>query len=302
MAQAEAHQALLYRGHGEYLDGIWGFIAPALAAGEPVAIAVPEPKLRLVRDRLGDEHRAEVELLDMAELGRNPGRIIPAVEAMIGRRSGRLHYVGEPVWPGRSPEEVREAMRHEALINLAWTAGEVRALCPYDAVSLDDAVLSDAERTHPHLVREGRSEASPAYGGPVPPPDCEVPLPDPPAGSLAIPFGAEDLRRLRTLVAKQATVAGLHRERVAELVLAVNELTTNTIRHAGSNGMLRVWSEAGKLICQVEDAGRIGDPLAGRKRGSLGAGGLGLWMVHQLCDLVEVRTGAAGNTVRVHAC
>jgi hypothetical protein len=30
-------------------------------------------------------------------------------------------------------------------------------------------------------------------------------------------------------------------------------------------------------------------------------GGFGLWMVNQLCDLVEVRTGEAGSTVRAHA-
>jgi anti-sigma regulatory factor (Ser/Thr protein kinase) len=301
VAAAEAHQALLYGDHREYLDGIWSFVAPALGAGEPVAITVPEPKLKLVRERLGEEACAQAELIDMTDLGRNPGRIVPTVQAMLERRSGRLHYVGEPIWPGRSPAEIREAMRHEALINLAWPAGEVRVLCPYDAAGLGEDVLSDAERTHPCVVRQGRLEANSAYQGPVPPPGTQAPLPDPPDGTLTIPFGAEDLRRLRTLVAKQATAAGLRRERVAELVLAVNELTTNTIRHAGTSGLLRVWTEPGTLVCQVEDGGHIGDPLAGRRRGALGAGGLGLWMVNQLCDLVEVRTGAGGNTVRVHA-
>jgi anti-sigma regulatory factor (Ser/Thr protein kinase) len=298
---AEAHQALFYRDQADYLDGISSFIDPALATGEPVAIAVPTPKLKLLRDRLGAERCAQVELLDMAELGRNPGRIIPAVQAMVERRSGPWHFVGEPIWPGRSPEETREATRHEALINLAWPAGEVRALCPYDAVGLDEAVLRDAERTHPGVVREDRLEASPVYGGPVPPAACEAPLSDPPPESLAVAFEASDLGRLRTLVAKQAKVAGLRRERVAELVLAVNELTTNTIRHAGSGGMLRVWSKPGELVCQVEDSGRIDDALAGRRRGLPGVGGFGLWMVNQLCDLVEVRTGVAGSTVRVHA-
>ena len=62
-----------------------------------------------------------------------------------------------------------------------------------------------------------------------------------------------------------------------------------------------MWSERGKLVCQIEDGGRIRDPLAGRTRGLPGIGGLGLWMVNQLCDLVEVRTGASGSTIRVHA-
>lgn len=301
MAPAEAHRALFYRDSGEYLDGISSFVEPALAAGEPVAIAVPGPQnLNLVRAAL-EAHLADVALLDMAELGRNPGRIISAVQGMIDRRGGRLHYVGEPIWPGRSPEEIREATRHEALINVAWPAGEARILCLYDAAGLDDAVLRDAERTHPGLVRDGQVAASPTYGGPEPPLTCEAPLADPPPGSVAIPFEAADLGRVRSLVTQQATIAGLGRERTAELVLAVNELTTNSVKHARTGGRLQVWNEPGRVTCQVEDGGRIADPLAGRRRGLPGTGGLGLWMVHQLCDLVEVRTSAAGSTVRVHA-
>ena len=301
VALPQAHQALFYRDDREYLDGIGRFIGPALDAGQPVMIAVPAPKLEILRERLRDEPAMHVDLLDVADLGPNPGRIISAVESMTGRRAGRLHFVGEPIWPGRSPEEVREATRHEALINLAWPAGEVRVLCPYDAVGLDEAVLADAERTHPAVVRDGCAELSAAYVGPEPPPACEVPLSAPPAESLAVPFDAEELSDVRSVVAEQATVAGLGRERVAELVLAVNELTSNTIKHARTSGMVRVWTEPGELICQVEDGGRIEDPLAGRRRGLAGIGGLGLWMVNQLCDLVEVRTGAAGSTVRVHA-
>jgi anti-sigma regulatory factor (Ser/Thr protein kinase) len=266
-----------------------------------VAIAIPASKLSLVRDRLGDGHSPPVELLDMTQVGRNPGRIISAVQAISDRSSGRLHYVGEPIWPGRSPEEICEATRQEALTNLAWPGGEVRVLCPYDAVGLDEAVLRDAERTHPGLVRDGRLSASPAYGGPLPPPACEAPLREPPPEALAVRFDAAHLAGVRTMVAERATVAGLRRERVAELVLAVNELTTNSVKHAGTGGMVRVWTEPGELICQVEDAGQISNPLAGRKRGLAGVGGLGLWMVNQLCDLVEVRTGPAGSTVRVHA-
>jgi Histidine kinase-like ATPase domain len=63
-----------------------------------------------------------------------------------------------------------------------------------------------------------------------------------------------------------------------------------------------VWSHPGSVVCQVEDGGHIVDPLAGRRlpRPHV-AGGLGLWTVNQLCDLVEVRTSAEGTTVRVHA-
>src|SRR5947209_11730349 len=138
-----AHQALFYRGDDDYIDGVLDFIAPALEAGEPIAVAVPGPRAALLRERLSGLD-ADIDMLDMFELGRNPGRIIPAVHGLLAKHGGRLlHYVGEPIWPGRSPEEIREATRHEALINLAWPGAEIRVLCPYDTAALDDSVPAD---------------------------------------------------------------------------------------------------------------------------------------------------------------
>jgi anti-sigma regulatory factor (Ser/Thr protein kinase) len=297
----EAHKALFYRDTDDYVAGILDFIEPGLDGGEPVAIAVPEPKLRILRSQLGDRS-APIELLDMYELGANPARIIPVVLGMIERHGPRpLRYVGEPIWAGRSPEEIREATRHEALINLAWPDADIRVLCPYDVASLDDQVLSDAAETHPGLVRDGRLEPSSAYGAGSVPAGCAQQLSDPPADALSREFGIGDLGALRAWVADRAAAVGADRNRIPGLVTAVNELTTNTVKHAGSHGVLRFWTTPGELIFEVEDSGHIADPLAGRRRQASGTGGLGLWMVNQLCDLVEVRTGKTGTTIRVHA-
>jgi anti-sigma regulatory factor (Ser/Thr protein kinase) len=297
----EAHQALFYRDSREYLEGIFDFINPALEGEEAVAIAVPEPRLRLLESELGDR-AASIELLDMCELGRNPRRIIPAVLGMIERLAGRpLRYVGEPIWAGRSPEEIHEAARHEALINLAWPGADISVLCPYDVAALDDQVLRDAEQTHPGVVRDRRLKASRAYGGGTVPPGCDQPLSEPPAGALARGFELDDLGRLRAWVAEQADASGLDTDGTADLVLAINELTSNTVKHADAHGMLRFWNAPGEVIFQIEDSGHIADPLAGRRRQTSGAGGLGLWMVNHLCDLVEVRTSADGTTIRTHS-
>jgi anti-sigma regulatory factor (Ser/Thr protein kinase) len=298
----EAHQALFYRDSREYLDGIFDFINPALVRGESVAIAVPEPRLRLLEAELGNR-AASIELLDMFELGRNPRRIIPAVLGMIDRSGGRpLRYVGEPIWEGRSPEEIGEATRHEALINLAWPDADIRVLCPYDVAGLDDRVLREAEQTHPGVVRDRRLEPNPAYDNGTVPTGCEQPLSEPPRDALARDFAVDDLGRLRRWVAEQAEASGLDADRADDLVLAINELTSNTIKHAGTHGVLRFWVASGEVIFQIEDAGHIADPLAGRRRRQASReGGLGLWMVNQLCDLVEVRTSAGGTTIRTHA-
>jgi anti-sigma regulatory factor (Ser/Thr protein kinase) len=296
----EMHLALFYSGESEYVAGVGRFIAPALEAGEPVAIAVPGPKAELLSDSF-DGH--PIELFDMVELGRNPARIIPAVEGMLARRQGSLlHYVGEPIWAGRSNEEIREATKHEALINLAWPGAHIRVLCPYDADALDPYVLVDAERTHPHVIRHGVTAPSDSYAGAELPLGRDDPLSEPPEEALTLPFGLPNLYAVRSLVKWMANQAGMSRSRTEDLVLGINELASNTIRHTHGGGLLRVWRTPGRMICQVEDHGHIHDPLAGRRAPTLdAAGGVGLWTVNQLCDLVEVRTNDGGTTIRVHA-
>ena len=72
------HLALLYHGRGEYLSALRAFVQAYAARGDAVFVAVPRRKAQLVRQELGDDP-AHMTLADMAELGRNPARIIPAL-------------------------------------------------------------------------------------------------------------------------------------------------------------------------------------------------------------------------------
>jgi anti-sigma regulatory factor (Ser/Thr protein kinase) len=84
--------------------------------------------------------------------------------------------------------------------------------------------------------------------------------------------------------------------------LAVGELTANTLAHTSGSGALTMWATRMAVTCQVRDSGHIIDPLAGQLRPgpAVPGGGRGLWVVHQLCDLVQMRSGADGTTIRVH--
>jgi anti-sigma regulatory factor (Ser/Thr protein kinase) len=222
------------------------------------------------------------------------------MQEMLVRHDGRLlHYVGEPIWPGRSPAEIREATRHEALSNLAWSGAEIRVLCPYDAEALDHDVLADAERTHPWVINGDGGSISASYS-PTVPATSEGPLPAPPNEAAHLTFDVGELWQVRALVAATAEAAGLDEVRSTDLVLAANEVATNALKHARAPGRLQTWIAPGAVICQLEDAGHITDPLAGRHapRPSVD-GGLGLWIVNQLCDLVEVRTATSGTTIRL---
>jgi anti-sigma regulatory factor (Ser/Thr protein kinase) len=106
---------------------------------------------------------------------------------------------------------------------------------------------------------------------------------------------------MRAFVNGWASLEQLAPERTSQLVLAVNELATNSIRYGGGAGCLCVWREADTLMCEIRDNGLIQEPLAGSRCPAPEAlSGRGLWLVNQLCDLVQIRSSQTGTTVRVH--
>jgi anti-sigma regulatory factor (Ser/Thr protein kinase) len=295
------HTALLYADDGEYVATVAGFVRAALGRGEPVLVAVPGDRAQLLREALGSFAR-QVGFADMTEAGRNPGRIISAMAEFAGSHPGRpVSAVGQPVWPARRPAEALEAARHEALSNLAFAEVAMTALCPYDAASLPGGVLTRAQQTHPLIAHAGGLAPSPAYLGPGNiPAACLAPLPRPPPQAKALTYRG-DLQPVRELAGRYAEAAGLPPDRAADLVAAVGELAANTLAHTSGAGTVRLWQTAGDLICEIADQGWIKDPLAGRLRPAAdGHGGYGLWVVNQVCDLVETRTGPGGTTTRCH--
>ena len=247
-----------------------------------------------------------VHFADMAEVGSNPARIIPAWREFVTRHapSGRrLRGIGEPIWAERSAAELAECERHESLLNLAFAGSPSWwLLCPYDTEALDPAVVEEARRTHPFVLEDGVGRESADYYGleSIAAPFAE-PLPEPSASAQELALEAGPLEPLRWFVARRAAEAGLGASRLADLVLAVHELATNSLRHGGGRGTLRVWREPGALICEVSDRGRIDQPLVGRERPMGGqTDGRGLWLVNQLCDLVQIRCLPPGSLVRLH--
>jgi MEDS: MEthanogen/methylotroph, DcmR Sensory domain len=90
-----SHRALLYRGATEYLDIVAAFVDDGLALGAPVMIAVPGSKAQMIRT--GIKGRGAY-FVDMTELGRNPGRIIPAIQELLQQHRERAsRFVGEPI-------------------------------------------------------------------------------------------------------------------------------------------------------------------------------------------------------------
>jgi anti-sigma regulatory factor (Ser/Thr protein kinase) len=238
-------------------------------------------------------------------VGANPGRIIAAWRDFVDHHAGtgrRLRGIGEPVNPRRSGAELSECHRHEELLNLAFAdVDDFWLMCPYDTTALDAEVIERAQATHPRLVEDGVSRESGRYDARAPAAPCAEPLPEPAGEAEELVVRGGRLDAVRALVRRHAEAAGLTASRRDDLLLAANEVAANTVRHGGGRGLLRVWRDGQALICEVRDAGSIGEPLAGRlppapERG----GGYGLWLVNQVCDLVQLRTFATGSVVRLH--
>jgi anti-sigma regulatory factor (Ser/Thr protein kinase) len=243
----------------------------------------------------------------MADVGANPARIIPAWRRFVAEHAGTgtaLRGIGEPIYPERSSLEMVECHRHEALLNVAFAdTPAFRLVCPYDTTALPADVVETARRTHPTVVADGVRSDSALFDGldaiAVPFAD---PLPDPPAGADELEVRVGAFAPLRRLVARRAAAAGLDADRAHDLVLAANEIATNSVRHGGGRGRALVWTEPDAVLCELRDAGRIADPLAGRREPARGQiGGHGLWLANQLCDLVQVRSSDAGTVVRLLA-
>lgn len=294
------HEALIYKGDDEFLAGTLPFIRAALDAGEPALVAVGSEQTALLGAELGKDAE-EVRFADMRAVGRNPASIIPIWREFVDEHGGRpVRGIGEPVWAARSPAALDECQRHECLLNVAFAPGTAWSLlCPYDAGSLREDVLEKVACSHRHVRHEGRVESS----------SCFEPESDSFAGELAPPaatpetfvFGLRELSEVRRRVAAAAERAGMDPRGVADLVIAASELAANSVMHGSGSGTLRLWRENGSLLTEVEDRGRIEEPLVGRLRPDIAQeGGRGLWLANQLCDLVQIRSGAAGTTVRLH--
>jgi anti-sigma regulatory factor (Ser/Thr protein kinase) len=297
------HEAFFYAGEDEFLAGAVPFVRAGLECEEAILVALPRSNRERLRAALGEDGD-RVLFASMEELGRNPARIIPAWRDFLDRNAGSgcgVRGIGEPIWPGRSAAELDECERHESLLNLAFAGGRPWSLiCPYDTTHLDPGVLREAECNHPFLRRHGEAGGSDPYLAPEARSSLDGRLAPAPGDAAEMSFTLKGLSELRRFVDERARALGLDAGRIDDFVLAANELATNSLRHAGGRGMLRIWGAGDTVVCEVDDAGRIDRPLVGRERPRADqVGGRGLWLANQVCDLVQVRSGAAGSTVRL---
>jgi len=299
------HEALFYSDPEQLATGAGWFVREGLAAREPVLVMALAQSISLLRAELGADAE-RVLFADVAEVGSNPARLIPAWRGFVKEHGGTgrpLRGVGEPIWCTRSAEELVECQRHESLLNIAFADTPfLSLLCLYDTDSLDPSVIAEAMRSHPTIVERGIRRDSRAYTGLE---EAGEPsnrgLSEPPPHAHELSFQRDTLDELRRFVGQRAAEGGMSVERRSDLVLAVNELATNSITHGGGGGIVHIWEEGEMVVAEVRDHGHFNDPLAGSRQPALDQDlGRGLWLVNQLCDLIQMRSSDTGSVVRIH--
>jgi anti-sigma regulatory factor (Ser/Thr protein kinase) len=297
------HEALLYATEREFIQGTTAFLREGVRAGDAVLTVVDAAKIRAIRAALGAD-AAHVQFADMAEVGRNPALIIQAWRDFAAAHTGsgrRLRGIGEPISARRSPAALDECHIHEALLNLAFRDhASFRLVCPYDTSALPRAVVDQAVHNHPFVCdHSGGSTTGTHPSDDLP--GFTRPLPAPPVDAATVDFDADTVTRLRRFVTTEAVAGGVGPDRARELAVAASEIATNAVVHGRGGGHARTWIEGRHVVCEIRGPGRITDPLVGRLRPVTGEPhGYGIWLANHFCDLVQIRSGADGTTVRLH--
>jgi anti-sigma regulatory factor (Ser/Thr protein kinase) len=295
------HQALIYRDAQQFLAAVLPFITEGLDRGEPVLAVTTETNCDLLRDELG-KAAADVQFVEPARWYDAPGRALAACHRYVHeRRDGqeRVRVVGEPVWAGWDPLETAGWKRFEASLNVTLAAAPAWLICSYDERTVSPGVIADARRTHPELSGGGKcAEYSDPAGFCA---ELQTTLGPAPEGAYAALNFDGDPAPVRRFVVAQATRLGLPLGRLDDLILAVNEVATNAIRHGAGNGQVRVWRDDRYLMCEVFDTGQASERLFNMLPPRPDSeGGHGMWITRQLCDLVEIRSLAGGTTIRLY--
>ncbi|WP_225638799.1 sensor histidine kinase [Streptomyces solaniscabiei] len=301
------HHGLVYGSSQEFLAATVPFCLEGLEQQDAVLAVTTPANIDLLREALGEES-GQVKFIDADEWYRTPGRTLAAYYRYVDRRTrtGRhqqVRVIGEPVWHGRDTLETAEWTRYEAAINVAFAHCPAWIVCPYDTRVLPESIVADARRTHPYLAVAASSRPSDRYEDPTADNGRHRPLaPVSGEGEEAVMRFGADLSEVRSTVAEAAAGMGLSADGTQRLVFAVNEVATNAVQHGGGAGHIALRRAGRRIVCDVTSTGPnktdwyLGylppDPQQQR--------GHGMWVVRQLCDLLEVHTDQDGTTVRLH--
>jgi anti-sigma regulatory factor (Ser/Thr protein kinase) len=297
------HLALVYEHPDQFVDEVSGFVREGLHAGERVLVAAAREKLGWLGDALGEAAEA-AELVDADTMYERHGPMLAGVVDFIKRHGmpgrGRVRVAAEQPLATRSSMLTRSYLRYEAAANIAYRPFAASVLCAYDASRLREQTVRDALRTHPELLTEHGPRRSQTFVDPRVFVREHAIAEKAPRDAHAFALDRlDDVPWIRHQAAASAAAAGLEPGKIADLLVAVGEVATNALVHGNAPRSVWTYVREGAFVCHIRDGGRgLTDSLVGHLAPDLYApGGRGLWLAHQLCDVVETAHDTTGTHV-----
>ncbi|WP_331254320.1 sensor histidine kinase [Blastococcus sp. VKM Ac-2987] len=298
------HDALLYDSAEDLVDLAAPFLLEGLAAGDGAVIAASPEATAALHDAVGNHPLVLVLERHALYRARTPTAI--TTFRGLGEQAGdgqRIRVVGEVDF-GTTVADWTEWQRYEAVINAAFAPAPLWGLCLF-STDLPEPLLATARHTHPQLVSRAGRATNGDYVDPVTY-LAGLPVPDEPLERTPPALAADDVTDfigLRRTIRRHLSMVAGPDDLLEDFQLAVDEMTSNAVRHGHQPVSLRLWTAPGQLVCTISDAGTgPADPFAGYGPAhgeDLSAGGMGLWLARQLCDHVALRRDAHGSSVRL---
>jgi anti-sigma regulatory factor (Ser/Thr protein kinase) len=302
------HAVALYESADDLRRRVLPFLRSGLAGGETTLAIVSSEAASQLRAALGSDHD-EVQW-------HLPGFSYDSLGPMF---SGLRTFMAEQAEAGNAVRLLAENptathdgrtaayLRFEAASNDVMGVYGFPWACLYDTRRYPAAVIEQVGQVHPYLLElDGSTVRSDAYLPPDtflgahPGPLSPTP-PNPPLDTWLT--AAEQLAKTRHTASETAAWLGLPPDDDYDFELATAEVLTNAVRHGERPCRVRVWATLTHVILRVDDQGP-GDDIATKgfrppdpTRGHLG--GMGIWMIRQLADVVHVDTGSAGTAVEI---
>ena len=238
------HDLVLHSSTEELAAVAVPFLRAGLDAGEVGVIATGGEPARVLHDAMGDDDRLIVLSQEEAHPGRPPAGITALrrlADQWGGEEPHHVRVVGRTEF-GPTPRDWLEWQRYEAVVNEALRPAGLWDLCTYDTRVLPGEVLESGLRTHPFLVSERGRQPNPDF---VEPADYlrALPIPDEPLERTEPLLQVEDVQDfigLRHAVAARLAVLGGDPDVLEDLHLAIDEMSSNAVRHGGPPVQLRL--------------------------------------------------------------
>ncbi|MGY1651910.1 anti-sigma factor RsbA family regulatory protein [Geodermatophilus sp. SYSU D01119] len=299
------HDALVHDSVDDVVTVAVPWLREGLDAGDAAVVAAGPRTSGPLCDALGDDPRVVVVERSALYRARTPTAITAFRRyAEEHAASGRCVRVVGEVDFGTTVADRREWQAYESVINHAFAPLPLWGLCVFSA-DLPAPVLEAARRTHPHLVTPAGRAANPDYVDPAAY-LRSLPVPDEPLERTPPVFADDDVTDLapvRRAVREVLDGVPGPPDDLEDFLMAVDEMTSNAVRHGSRPAAVRLWTAPGRLVCTIRDSGAgLDDPFAGYGPAhgeDLSHGGMGLWLARQLCDHVAIRHDGSGTSVRL---